>query len=88
MDQHYDDFFERAQTATDNGKLMKLPRFQNNFKYDFDGLYTYGTKIAHLDLPRRTIEKLGKWSVTSSTHYNYTRRLLEDRNGFLEILSD
>ncbi len=67
---------------------MKLPHFQMNLKYNFDGLYSYSTKIAHLDLPSRTIVKLGKWSPTSTTHYNYTRRLLEDRYGFREILSD
>ena len=88
MDQHYDEFFENAQKASDKGKFMKLPRFQRNLKYNFDGLYSYSTKIAHLDLPSRMIVKLGKWSPTSTTHYNYTRRLLEDRYGFREILSD
>ncbi len=88
MDQHYDDVFEGAQKASDKGKFMKLPRFQRNLKYNFDGLYSNSTKIAHLDLPSRTIMKLGRWSVTSTTHYNYTRRLLVDRYGFHEILSD
>ena len=87
-DQHYDEFFENAMKASDNGKFLKLPRFQANLRYNFDGLYSYRTKIAHLDLPRRTIIKLGKWSVTSTVHYNYARRLLEDRYGFFEILSD
>ena len=87
-DQHYDEFFENAQKASDKDKFLKLPRFQANLRYNFDGLYSYRTKIAHLDLPSRTIVKLGKWSVTSTTHYNYARRLLEDRYGFLEILSD
>ena len=88
MDQHYDEFFENAQKASDKGKFMKLPRLQRSLKYNFDGLYSYSTKIAHLDLPSRTIVKLVKWSPTSTTHYNYTRRLLEDRYGFREILSD
>ena len=39
MDQHYDDFFESAQKATDKGKFTKLPRFHKNLKYNFDGLY-------------------------------------------------
>ena len=88
MDQNYDDFFEKAQKASDKGKVLKLPRFQRNLRYNFDGLYSYRTKIAHLDLPGRTIVKLGKYSLTSTMHYNYTRRLLEDRYGFFEILSD
>ena len=37
MDQHYDEFFENAQKASDKGKFMKLPRFQRNLKYKFDG---------------------------------------------------
>ena len=88
MDQHYDEFFENAQKASNKGKFMKLPCFKRNLKYNFDGLYSYSTKIAHLDLPGKIIVKLGKWSPTSTTHYNYTRRLLEDRYGFREILPD
>ena len=74
--------------ASDKGKFVKLPRYRQNLKYNFDGLYSYNTRIALLDLPSMTIVKLGKWSHTSTVHYNYTRRLLEDRYGFREILSD
>ena len=89
MDQQYDEFFENAMKASDKGKVLKLPRFQANLRYNFDGLYSYLTKIAHLDLPGRTIVKLGKCgSVTSTMHYLYARRLLEDRYGFREILLD
>ena len=88
MDQHYDEFFENAMKASDKGKFLKLPRFQANLRYNFDGLYSSRTKIAHLDLPSMTIVKLGTWSVTSTVHYNYTRRFLEDRYGFRDILLD
>ncbi len=88
MDQHYDDFFENAQKATDTGKFMKLPRFQENLKYNLDGLYSHSTKIAHLGLPTRTLVKLGRWCPTSTTHYNYTRRFLEDHDGFQELMSN
>ena len=88
MDQNYDEFFEKAQKASDKGKVLKLPRFQANLRYNFDGLYSYRTKIAHLDLPGMKIIKLGKFSVASTMHYNYARRLLEDRYGFREILLD
>ncbi len=84
MDQHYDDLLENAQKATDNGRFLKLHRFQKNLKYNFAGLYSHSTKIPHLDLPSRTIVKLGKWSPTSTTHYNYARRLLEDHHGIRE----
>ncbi len=68
-DPHYDAFFENEQKASEKGKFLKLPSFQANLRYRFDGLYSYRTKIAHLDLPSMTIMKLGKWSVTSTTHY-------------------
>ena len=43
MDQNYDEFFENAQKAISKGKLMKLPRFHRNLKYNFDGRYNYRT---------------------------------------------
>ena len=87
MDQHFDDFFESASKASDKGRFLKLPRYQKNLKYNFDGLYSYNTRVALLDLPRRTITKIGRWSVTSTTHYNYARRFLEDTYGFRELAS-
>ncbi len=86
MDQHYDDLFETAQKATDKGRFLKLPRYQKNLKYNLDEFYSHSTKIAHLDLPRKTVVKFGKWSPTSTTHYNYARRLLEDRYRFQELI--
>ncbi len=59
MDQHYDDFTESAQNATDKGGFLKLPRYQKNLKYNVDGLSNDSTKITHLDLPTRTIVKFG-----------------------------
>ena len=87
MDQHFDDFFENAMNASDKGKFLKFPRYQKNLKYNFDGLYSYNTRIAHLDTPRKTIIKIGRWSMTSTTHYNYARRFLEDTYGFRELVS-
>ncbi len=88
MHQHYDDFCYSAQKASDKDKFLRLPRYQKNLKYNFDGLDSYSTKIAHFDLPGRTIVKLGRWSPTSTTHYNYARRLLQDHHGFLELMSN
>ncbi len=82
MDGHYDDFFNSVQKASDKDQFLKLPRHQKNLKYNFDGLYSYNTKIPHLNLPARTLVKLGKWSPTSTTHYNYARRLLEATMAF------
>ena len=88
MDQHFDDFFENAMKASDKGRFLKLPRYQKNLKYNFDGLYSYNTRIALLDLPGRTIIKLGRWSPTSTTHYNYARRFWEDIYGFRDLMCD
>ena len=96
MDQFYDSFlFERyedflfhTQQALWKGKFLRLPRFQKNLKYNFDGLDSYNTMIADHNIPDRTIEKRGKWSPTNTTHYNYTRRLLEDRYGLRELMSN
>ena len=65
MDQHHDEFFENAQKATDNGRFLKLPRYQQYLKYNFDGLYSYSTKIAHLDLPGR----IETWQVVPNQHH-------------------
>ena len=73
-------------TASDKGKFLKLPRYPKNLKYNFDGLYSYNTRTALLGLPRRTITKIGRWSVTSTAHYNYARRFLEDAYGFKESM--
>ncbi|MFM7982056.1 MAG: hypothetical protein ACKPKO_22330, partial [Candidatus Fonsibacter sp.] len=57
--QHYDDIFENALSASSKGKFLKFPRF--NLKYNFDGLYSYHTKIADINMQDRTITMLGKW---------------------------
>ena len=87
MDRRFGDFFGNVMTANDKGKFLKLPRYEKNLKYNFDGLYSYNTRIAHLDMPRKTIIKIGRWSVTSATHYNYARRFLKDTYGFRELMS-
>ena len=88
MDQRFDDFFRNAMTASDKGKFLKLPPYQKNLKHNVEGLFSYNTRIALLDLPRRTITRLGRWSVTSTAHYIYARRFLEDTYGFRELMSD
>ncbi len=87
-DQYYDDIFHSAQKALDKDQFLKLPRCKKNLKYNFDGLYSYTTKIAHFDLPGRTIVKLGNWSPTSTAHHNYARRLVEDRYGRQYLMSN
>ena len=88
MGERFEDFLYFTQKVSDADKLLKFPRFQRNLKYNFDGLYSYNTRIALLDLPHRTIIKIGRWLVTSTTHYNNARRLLQDHYGFQEIVRD
>ena len=79
-----DDFLIDVRIATEAGKRKTFPRFKKNLRIDETGLYSYSTKIADIDFGHRTIRSLGKWSPTSSRHYNYARKLLEEE-GFQEI---
>ena len=69
MDQHFDDFFENAMKASDKGRFLKLPRCQKNLKYNFDGLYSYNTRISLLDLPAEPLPRLadGQWAAPPTT---------------------
>ncbi len=79
MDQNYDDFFAIAQKATDKGKFLKLPRLHMNLKYNFYGLYTHQNsplRPAWQDSSTAWQMAPSKWSPTSTTHCNHTRRVL------------
>ena len=76
MDHSFYEFCDKAEKAKEKGKGLKLPRYEKNLRYDSEGIYSYGTKIANLDLGRRTVYKLGYWSPTSNRHYNYAAGLL------------
>ena len=82
------EFCEKAVEATQKGKGLKFPRYEKNLRYDSEGIYSYGTKIANLDLGKRTIHKLGYWSPTNSKHYNYAKIILNDWCGFFESLPE
>ena len=85
MDTTEADFLATVRKATERGRKLKLPKYTKNLRYDADGIYSYGTQIAELNLLNRTTPSLGKWSVTSSRHYNYARNLLRAAYGFQEI---
>ena len=82
----YEQLCDRAEWATANNKKLKLPKYKANLELDFDGLYSYKTKIADIDMHMQTIKRLGWWSRTSSKHYNYTVRLLKEKWAFEETL--
>ena len=77
MDQNFYEWSEKAEEAKEKGKVLKFARYGKNLRYDSEGIYSYGSKIAHLDLKQKTIHKIGHWSCTSTKHYNYAARLLD-----------
>ncbi|MFM7987045.1 MAG: hypothetical protein ACKPKO_47810 [Candidatus Fonsibacter sp.] len=62
--QHDDEFFESA--SSNKGKFLKFPRFKANLKYNFDGLYNYHTKIAHINMQDK--DDHDAWQVVSAKH--------------------
>ena len=78
-------FLEIIRKATERGMKLKFPKYERNLRYDLDGIYSYGIQIAELNMLNRTIRNLGKWSATSTKHYNYARDLLHNTYGFQEI---
>ena len=74
MDTTEADFLATVRKATERGRKLKLPKYTKNLRYDADGIYSYGTQVGKLNMLDRTIRSLGKWSVTSSKHYNYARK--------------
>ena len=77
MDHSFYEWSEKADKAKEQGKGLKFLRYGKNLRYNSEGIYSYGAKIANLDLKQRTIQKLGCWSPASSKHYNYDARLLD-----------
>ena len=88
MDHNFYEWSEKAEKATKKGKVLKFDRYGKNLRYNSEGIYSYGTKIANIDLRQRTIQKLGHWSPTSSKHYNCAARLLNTCCDFRPIQDD
>ena len=85
MEHNFYEWSEKAEKATEKGKVLKFDRYGKNLRYDREGIYSYGTKIANIDLHHRTIEKLGYWSPTTSKHFKYATNLLENCYEFRTI---
>ncbi len=80
-DDNLHEFCTKTGKAKEKRKGLELLRYGKNLRYDNDGIHNYGTKTANLIL-RRTIQQLGKWSPTTSTHNNDDKRMLEKRYVF------
>ena len=79
----YAEFCHKAEKAAEVNKGLKFPCCEN-LRFSGDGIYSYGAKIANIDLEEKTIQRMGYWSPTSSKHYNYAGKVLQERYGFLE----
>ena len=62
-------------------------RYGKNLRYNSEGIYSYGTKTAHIDLRQRTMQRLGYWSPTTSKHFNYAAHLLDIYYDFRPVTS-
>ena len=82
-DDNFYEFREKGEKAKEKAKGLKFLRYGKNLRYDSEGIYSYGVKMATLDLGRRTIQTLGYWSPTSSKHY-HAKRMLEECYEFYE----
>ena len=70
---------------TMKGKKVKFDRYCKNLRYDSFFVYSYDTAVIQLNWRHRTAKRLGKWSKTTSTHMNYSIRMLEMCCNFKEI---
>ena len=57
-------------------QTVKLPRYKNNLTLvkaqdGHDYVRSYETLVAKIDWKQQTLEVLGYWSPTTSTHINY-----------------
>ena len=80
----YEEFRDKATKAAEVNKGLKFPRYCKNLRFNSEGVYSYGAKVANLDFGERTIQRLGYWSPTTSKHYNYAGKLLEERYNFVQ----
>ncbi len=77
MDHNLYEWSEKAEKATQKIKSLKFLRYGKNLRYNSKGIYSYGTKIANLDIKQSAIQKRGHWSPTSSKNFNYAAHLLD-----------
>ena len=84
FDDSYEEFRDKAEQATANQKGLKFPRCNKNLRLNSEGVWSYGAKIAQLDLDEKSIQRLGYWSSTSSAHYHYVKNMLGSSYNFVE----
>ena len=48
---------------------MTFKKYKANLSYDGHSVFSYGTRVAHVD--GQELKQLGWWSVTTQKHINY-----------------
>ena len=87
MDDSYEEFCKSAEKAKKTGGYNTFPLYGLTLNYDSEGIYNDGTKIAHLDLKQKTIQKLYPKMPWSRTQYKYAAHMFRTCYGFHEVPS-
>ena len=53
----YEEFRKSAESATKNGTSFTFFKYSKNLRYDAVGVYSYGSKIAHIDLKQKRFKR-------------------------------
>ena len=83
----YEEFRKSAESATKNGTSFTFFKYSKNLRYDAVGVYSYGSKIARIDLKQKTIQKIGPLSPLYNDHYIYAKHMFKTCYDFREVLS-
>ena len=87
MCDNYDEFCQSAESAKKNGTSFKFFRYRKHLRYDSDGVYSYNSKIAHVDLKQKTIQKVGPLTPLYNNHYVYAAHMFKICYDFHEVLN-
>ena len=81
----YEEFRKSAESATKNGTSFIFFKYSKNLRYDTVGVYSYGSKIAHIDLKQKTIQKIGPLAPLHNHHYIYAKHMFQICYDFREV---
>ena len=62
---------DKGRTKMKQPNKWNLDKYKQNLRVDNESVYSYDTRVAHINHLDKTITPLGWWSVTTSKHINY-----------------
>jgi len=62
---------DKGRTKMKQHSKWNLDKYKQNLRVDNESVYSYDTRVAHINHLDKTITPLGWWSVTTSKHINY-----------------